>query len=120
VERRAAERGILCISPGPSLLPVVRDGLARLDPAQTRTELVVVSDGRADALAGVPVTCVAPQQIGTRRPFLLYYAEGPAYALVGEPGAAGDASTLFQTSDRVLVEHLAFQLQRALGVPIAR
>jgi len=120
VERRATERGILCISPGPSLLHVVRDGLARLDPAQTRTELVVVTDGRADALAGVPVTCVAPQQIGSRRPFLLYYAEGPAYALVGEPGAAGDAATLFQTADRVLVEHLAFQLQRALGVPIAR
>ena len=120
VERRASERGLLCISPGPSLLPVVRDGLARLDPAQTRTELVVVTDGRADALAGVPVTCVAPQQIGSRRPFLLYYAEGPAYALVGEPGAAGDAATLFQTADRVLVEHLAFQLQRALGVPIAR
>lgn len=120
VERRASERGILCISPGPSLQPVVREGLARLDPAQTRTELVVVTDGRADALAGVPVTCVTPQQIGSRRPFLLYYAEGPAYALVGEPGAAGDAATLFQTADRVLVEHLAFQLQRALGVPIAR
>jgi diguanylate cyclase (GGDEF)-like protein len=120
VERRATERGILCISPGPSLLHVVRDGLARLDPAQTRTELVVVTDGRPDALAGVPVTCVAPQQIGSRRPFLLYYAEGPAYALVGEPGAAGDAATLFQSADRVLVEHLAFQLQRALGVPIAR
>lgn len=120
VERRASERGILCISPGPSLLHVVRDGLARLDPASTRTELVVVSDGRPDALAGVPVTCVAPQQIGSRRPFLLYYAEGPAYALVGEPGAVGDAATLFQSADRVLVEHLAFQLQRALGVPIAR
>lgn len=120
VDRRASERGILCISPGPSLLHVVREGLARLDPAQTRTELVVVTDGRAEALTGVPVTCAAPQQIGSRRPFLLYYAEGPAYALVGEPGAAGDAATLFQTADRVLVEHLAFQLQRALGVPIAR
>jgi len=118
VERRAAERGILCVAPGSALIPVAREGLARLDPAHTRTELVVVSDGRADALAGVPVTCVPPQQIGTRRPFLLYYAEGPAYALVGETGAVG--GSLFQTSDRVLVEHLAFQLQRALGVPIAR
>ncbi|HTY18923.1 MAG TPA: response regulator [Myxococcota bacterium] len=118
VERRAVERGILCVSPGSALLPVVREGLARLDPAHTRTELVVVSDGRADALAGVPVTCVPPQQIGTRRPFLLYYAEGPAYALVGDASAAGGG--LFQTSDRVLVEHLAFQLQRALGVPISR
>lgn len=120
LERRAGERGILCLSPGPSLVHVARDGLARLDPTQTRTELVIVTDGRPDALAGVPVTCVAPQQIGSRRPFLLYYAEGPAYALVGEPGAAGDAATLFQTADRVLVEHLAFQLQRALGVPISR
>ena len=118
VERRAAERGILCVAPGAALLPVVREGLARLDPAHTRTELVVVCEARADALAGVPATCVPPQQIGTRRPFLLYYAEGPAYALVGDNGMAG--GSVFQTSDRVLVEHLAFQLQRALGVPISR
>jgi hypothetical protein len=64
------------------------------------------------------VTCVAPSQLGTRRPFLVYYAEGPGYALVGEPDASAASPVLFQTADRVTIEHLAFQLQRALGVPI--
>jgi two-component system, cell cycle response regulator len=120
VERRAHERGIVCIAPGAALAHVVREELAHLDPALTRTELVLVSEERGEGLAGAPVTWVTPAQIGTRRPFLVYYAEGPGYALIGEPDAAGPASVAFQTADRATVEHLAFQLQRALGVPITR
>jgi diguanylate cyclase (GGDEF)-like protein len=120
VERRAHERGLLCVAPGSGLAPLVRDELARFDPGHTRTELVLVSDEPATALAGAPVSCIAPGQIGTRRPFLVYYAEGPGYALVGEPVAKNGPALLFQTADRVTVEHLAFQLQRALGVPITR
>jgi diguanylate cyclase (GGDEF)-like protein len=120
VERRSQERGLLCVAPGPSLVHLVREELARFDPSQTRTEVVLVSDEKPESLAGAPVTSVTPSQIGTRRPFLVYYAEGPGYALVGEPDAAAVAPVLFQTSDRVTVEHLAFQLQRALGVPITR
>jgi diguanylate cyclase (GGDEF)-like protein len=120
VERRSQERGLLCVAPGANLVHLVREELARFDPSQTRTEIVLVADERADSLAGTSVTCVAPSQIGTRRPFLVYYAEGPGYALVGEPDAASASPVLFQTADRVTVEHLAFQLQRALGVPITR
>ena len=120
VERRSQERGLLCVAPGPALVHLVREELARFDPTQTRTEIVLVSDERVDSLSGTPVTCVAPSQIGTRRPFLVYYAEGPGYALVGEPDTATASPVLFQTADRVTVEHLAFQLQRALGVPITR
>jgi diguanylate cyclase (GGDEF)-like protein len=120
VERRSQERGLLCVAPGPQFLHLVREELARFDPSQTRTEVVLVSDERAESLAGSTVTCVAPSQLGTRRPFLVYYAEGPGYALVGEPDASAASPVLFQTADRVTVEHLAFQLQRALGVPITR
>jgi diguanylate cyclase (GGDEF)-like protein len=120
VERRGHERGLLCVAPGAGLASLVRDELARFDPGHTRTELVLVADDRGTAPGGAPVTCVTPAQIGTRRPFLVYYAEGPGYALVGEPEATSGASLLFQTADRVAVEHLAFQLQRALGVPITR
>jgi len=120
VERRAGERGLLCVAPGPGLASLVREELGRFDPAHTRTELVLVTDERASTLAGAPVSCVAPAQIGTRRPFLVYYAEGPGYALVGEPVTGDGAALLFQTADRVTIEHLAFQLQRALGVPITR
>jgi FixJ family two-component response regulator/GGDEF domain-containing protein len=120
VERRSQERGLLCVAPGAQFLHLVREELARFDPSQTRTELVLVADERPETLAGASVTCVAPSQIGTRRPFLVYYAEGPGYALVGEPDASAASPVLFQTADRVTVEHLAFQLQRALGVPITR
>lgn len=120
VERRAHERGILCIAAGAGLAHVVREELGRLDPAHMRTELVVVAEERSEMFAGAPVTWVTPAQIGTRRPFLVYYAEGPGYALIAEPDPAGPGAALFQTADRVTVEHLAFQLQRALGVPITR
>ena len=120
VERRSQERGLLCVAPGSGLVNLVREELSRFDPSQTRTEVVLVADDRADSLGGAAITHVTPAQIGTRRPFLVYYAEGPGYALVGEPDAAAAAPVLFQTADRVTVEHLAFQLQRALGVPITR
>lgn len=120
VERRSQERGLLCVAPGPGLASLVRDELTRFEASHTRTELVLVTDDRADTPAGAPITCVTPAQIGTRRPFLVYYAEGPGYALVGETEATTSATLLFQTADRVTVEHLAFQLQRALGVPITR
>ena len=120
VERRSQERGLLCVAPGAQWLHLVREELARFDPSQTHTEVVLVSDERAESLAGSNVTCVTPSQIGTRRPFLVYYAEGPGYALVGEPDESAASPVLFQTADRVMVEHLAFQLQHALGVPITR
>jgi hypothetical protein len=120
VERRANERGLLCVAAGAGFASLVREELARFDPAHTRTELVLVTDDRAVAPNGAPVSCVAPAQIGTRRPFVVYYAEGPGYALVGEAGRDDEGALLFQTADRVTIEHLAFQLQRALGVPITR
>lgn len=120
VERRSQERGLLCVAPGPGLASLVREELTRFDPSNTRTELVLVADERGETPAGAPITCVTPAQIGTRRPFLVYYAEGPGYALVGETEATTSATLLYQTADRVTVEHLAFQLQRALGVPITR
>ncbi len=120
VERRAHERGLLCVAPGRGLAALVREEVSRFDPSHTRTELVLVTDEPAAAHAGAPVSCIAPSQIGTRRPFVVYYAEGPGYALVGEPNSGRGPALLFQTSDRVTVEHLAFQLQRALGVPITR
>jgi diguanylate cyclase (GGDEF)-like protein len=120
VERRAGERGVLCLAPGAGRLAVVVGGLARLEAAVTRTEVVLVSEIRPDALASAPVTFVSPQRARTQVPFVVYYAEGPAYALVGETPSPGRPLRLFQSSDRVLVEHLAFQLQRDLGIPVGR
>ncbi len=119
-DRRARERGVLCVAPGATRLGLVRDALARFDPASTRTELVLVGEGALDALAGTAVACVSPRRARTERPFLVYYAEGPAYALVADPEPSGPEVRVFHDSDRVLVEHLAFQLQRDLGIPVGR
>jgi hypothetical protein len=50
---------------------------------------------------------------------MLYYGEGPVYAMVldKDPTPDGD-QMLFHTGDRAVVEHLAFQLKRDLGIPL--
>jgi hypothetical protein len=61
------------------------------------------------------VTWISPQKAGTDRAFLLYYGDGPAYAMVTDAAVAGGSGAdFFHTSDRALVEHLVFQLQRDL------
>ena len=68
----------------------------------------------------LPVTWAPPARLGTDAAFLVYFGEGPAYALLREGGQAEKERepTLYHSSDPVLVEHLAFQLGHELGVPI--
>jgi hypothetical protein len=61
---------------------------------------------------------VPPATLGTDRPFLLYYGDGPAYAMLTDHKQTAEGLGFFHTSDRVLVEHLVFQLQRDLGIPV--
>jgi diguanylate cyclase (GGDEF)-like protein len=119
VARRPKDRGLLFLAPGPSLPPPVRESLERLRGAVPRTEIVLVGDGKADTLAGVPVTCVSARRAGTRAPFLIYCGDGPAYALLRERSERGESPPIFHTRDRSLVEHLAFQLQRDLGISLS-
>jgi diguanylate cyclase (GGDEF)-like protein len=118
VVRRPRDRGLLFVSPGDGLPASVRESLERLRGLQPRAEVVLVGDGRPDALAGTPVTCVSARRAGTRAPFVIYYGEGPAYALVRERSESQAEPPFFHTADRSLVEHLAFQLQRDLGVSL--
>jgi hypothetical protein len=118
VTRRPRDRGLLFLAPGPALTPDLRDGLERLRGAQPRTEVVLVAEGLGESFAGAPVTCVSPRRAGTGAPFAVYYGEGPAYALVRGADVDGQAG-IFHSDERVLVEHLAFQLQRDLGIPVA-
>jgi DNA-binding response OmpR family regulator/GGDEF domain-containing protein len=119
VMRRRGDRGLLVLSPGHSLRQVVWDGLARLSELECRTEVVVVAEADPKSHGRHGVTWVTPERAGIHDPFLLYYGDGPVYALVGreKPGADGGLR-LFHTSDRALVEHLAFQLKRDLGIPL--
>ena len=118
VGRRPRERGLLFLAPGPALTSGLRDGLEQLRGLEPRTEVVLVADAVGDALAGAPLTCVSPRRAGTRAAFAVYYGEGPAYAMLSDGAGNGAKGAVFQTDERVLVEHLAFQLQRDLGIPV--
>jgi two-component system cell cycle response regulator len=118
IKRRPRDRGLLCISPGGGLMPVIREGLEQLHSSRSRTEVVLVGDPEEESFEAGPITWVSPARTGTDLPFLLYYGEGPAYAMVSGSKCDSDGLTFFHTSDRALVEHLAFQLKRELGIPL--
>jgi GGDEF domain-containing protein len=113
VRRRVHERGLVWICPGGELRQAAIDELSLLRGRAVRPEIVLLADDEPQALAGIPVTCLPSGSAGTRAPFLVYLGEAPAYACLRERDA--DAAPFFHSSDRLLVEHLAFQLQRELG-----
>ncbi len=120
IGRRPNDRGLLFLSPGGALSEEVRESLDRLRAYSPRTEIVLVSDERSEALPGAPMTNVAKHRVGTNCPFLIYFGEGPAYAAMqGDAGEGEGAETaVFQAHDRALVELLAFQLQSDLGIAL--
>lgn len=113
LRRRAHERGLLWLAPGAELHGAALDEFARLRGRPLRTEITLLSDDDAHGLLGIPVTCVPPHRVGTRTPFLVYLGEAAAYTCLR--AREGDGAPFFHTADRVLVEHLAFQLQHDLG-----
>jgi diguanylate cyclase (GGDEF)-like protein len=117
VSRRGQDRGLLVLSPGRALMPQVRKSLEVLSGVETRTEVVVVAEG-PESTGGAPVTWIDPGPSWGGQPFMLYYGEGPAYAMVSDPRPKHGGQPIFHTCDRALVEHLAFQLQRDLGIPL--
>jgi len=117
VARRPGDRGLLFVAPGRSLAGPVREGLERLRGLDLGTHVVLVSDRAGDAVPGVPVTLASARAAGVSEPFVLYFGEGPAYALLRAEGES--AGPLFHTGDRALVEHLAFELQRDLGIALS-
>jgi DNA-binding response OmpR family regulator/GGDEF domain-containing protein len=119
VMRRCGDRGLLVMAPGETLRHVVEDGLSRLCDLAGDTEIVVVADADKTAGAAHPVTWVTPERAGIHHPFMLYYGDGPVYAMVASERTDGEGEQpFFHTSDRALVEHLAFQLKRDLGIPL--
>jgi hypothetical protein len=96
----------------------LRDGLETLRGLSPRTEIVLVAERKGAPVSGLPVTWVSPLRAGTQAPFLIYFGEGSPYALLRGPASEDGRVTLFHTCDRVLVEHLTFQLGRDLGIPV--
>jgi len=118
VARRPHERGLLFVAPGAGMAGALRDGLESLRGLSPRTEIVLVAERKGAPVSGLPVTWVSPLRAGTQAPFLIYFGEGAPYALVREPASDEGRVTLFHSCDRVLVEHLTFQLGRDLGIPV--
>jgi len=115
VARRPGDRGLLFLAPGASLSAPVRDGLERLRGLDLGTRVVMLSERGADPPPGLPVESTPARRTGFGQPFVIYYGEGPAYALLG----GGGTGPLYHTGDRALVEHLAFELQRDLDIALS-
>ncbi len=115
VVRRPGDRGVLVLSPGTRWLPDVLETLHEIRGHSTRAEIVVLAEG-VERDANPQVTWITKSSLDSRRPFLVYYGEGPAFAMIGAVTAAAGSTPIFQTADRALVEHLAFELQRELGI----
>lgn len=118
VVRRPAERGVLYVSPGSRWLPEVFETLEDIRHQPTETEIILLAEG--EVREPTPqVTWIAKSGLDSRRPFLVYFGEGPAYAMFGQVTLAAARAAIFQTSDRALVEYLAFELQRELGITLS-
>jgi hypothetical protein len=117
VGRRPLERGLLYAAPGAALDGAVREGLEALRGVATRTELVVIADGERPRFSEPAVSWLSPGRIPYLAPFVIHYGDGPAYALVRDAKPGTGKTRLFHSSDRSLVEHLAFRLQQDLALP---
>jgi hypothetical protein len=118
VVRRPADRGVLFVSPGARWLPEVLETLHAMRGRLSRTEIVMVAETEEqDSVPGL--TWATKSSLDSRRPFLVYFGDGPAYALIGQVTLAAARTPIFQTADRALVEHLAFEFQRELGIHIS-
>lgn len=118
VFRRPDDRGILFLSPGSRWLPEVLEVLDDLEGHTTRTEIVVLAAG-VERAQSPEIHFVKKSPLDARRPFVVYFGDGPAYAMVGQVDVVASRAPIFQTADRSLVEHLAFQLQRELGILVS-
>ena len=118
VVRRPADRGVLFLSPGARWLPEVIEVVHEIRGRLSRTEIVLLAEGE-EREPCPHLTWVAKSPLDARRPFLVYFGDGPAFAMVGQITLAAARAPIFQTADRALVEYLTFELQRELAIPLA-
>ncbi len=117
VRRRSRERGVLYAAPGMALAGAMRAGLEALGDLAGGTDLVVIADGDPPSAVRPELNWVPTQRAPGLPPCVVHYGDGPVYALIREEGHDETPARLFHTSDRALVEHLAFRLQEELALP---
>jgi diguanylate cyclase (GGDEF)-like protein len=126
---RLRERAVLFVAagggPGGAWDPALFAGLERLAGRSSEdcaTQIVVLGDEarRPSQLPQAPaVSWASTQVLGDERRLVLYYGDGPAYALVSAAARRDGTVPFFHTDDRALVERLALQLQHELGMAVA-
>jgi len=115
--RRSAARSLLFVAPGEMLGEAVASGLSALRGRVGETAISVLGEPPkqdADDLETSTVQWVSSRELGELPPFLIYFGEGSAYAMICEDAPERDRTRFFQTCDRNLVEHLALQAQHRL------
>jgi diguanylate cyclase (GGDEF)-like protein len=117
VGRRLRERNLFFFHPADAFRGVLRETLEARRGAEMGAEVVVVAEPPSPVLGDSDVAWVPPGRMPGCPPFLLHFGDGPAYALVCGHKSEQDGVRLFHTSERALVEYLAFRLQKELNVP---
>ncbi len=120
--RRSSSRSVLFTSPGEIFGEALASGLAesRGRLGQTRVSVLgeppkSTADDRAEGGGDPPaVRWVSKPELGDLPPFLIYFGEGSAYAMVCDDAPERDRTRFFHTCDRNLVEHLALRAQHEL------
>jgi diguanylate cyclase (GGDEF)-like protein len=125
--RRSKVRSLLFAAPGEILGEAFASGLSALSGRTGQTAISVLGEppkpraNEQDANEQVTGDSEAPEvqwvskrELGTLPPFLIYFGEGSAYAMICEDAPDRDRTRLFQTCDRNLVEHLALRAQHEL------
>lgn len=118
VGRRPRERNFFFCHPTAAYRDALVEGLSLRRELQCGTDLVVLGEPSGAGMADEGVTWVGAGALEAAPPFAVHFGDGPAYALVADAKPeAGGGVRLLHTSERALVELLAFRLQRELNVP---
>jgi len=130
--RRSGTRSLLFASPGEMLGESIAAGLGALrgrhgqvaisvlgePPKQNADQQKADQQKAEEQAAGDPETAkirwVSKRELGELPPFLIYFGEGSAYAMICEDAPDRDRTRFFQTCDRNLVEHLALRAQHEM------
>jgi diguanylate cyclase (GGDEF)-like protein len=115
--RRPESRSLLFVSPGEIFQRAVDSAQEKLNSDSIATEFYVwahdhMLDAESEGLSGLTIPAPGPGELPS---FLISFGEGPAYALICDDRANAERTQVFQTSDRSLVEYLAFRIRRDLG-----
>jgi hypothetical protein len=110
---RPTERGLLFLAPGAER-PALTAQLAELASGDSATQVFLATDGDT-APSGSSVHAVPlPADVAADTTWIVRFGEGPQYALVAAPPESG-RRVVFHTTERALVEHLAFRLRAEVG-----